>query len=155
MYPKASGTGIVANALMHEICKMAGIHDVGIKVHGSRNARNAGAPPFTFFFCSRSMTSAVCRGVCGQRFARACPASPPTCLNSSPPPPRRAPLESPASTTTDASPHPPCPLPPGRPAVKCVFQAFDKMRTEEERLAAAAGGVLVKMPPGRYSTLRL
>lgn len=42
MYPKASGNGITANPLMLEICKMAGIHDVGIKVHGSRNVRNAG-----------------------------------------------------------------------------------------------------------------
>ncbi|PRW56846.1 30S ribosomal S5 [Chlorella sorokiniana] len=63
MYPKSSGTGIMANSLMREICKMAGIHDVGIKLHGSRNVRNA---------------------------------------------------------------------------VKCVFKAFDKMRTEEEIDASAA-----------------
>jgi len=42
MYPKASGNGITANPLMYEIAKMAGIHDIGIKVHGSRNVRNAG-----------------------------------------------------------------------------------------------------------------
>jgi hypothetical protein len=42
MYPKAGGCGITASPLMHEIAKMAGIHDVGIKVHGSRNVRNAG-----------------------------------------------------------------------------------------------------------------
>jgi hypothetical protein len=42
MYPKASGNGIMANNLMYEICKMAGLHDIGIKVHGSRNVRNAG-----------------------------------------------------------------------------------------------------------------
>lgn len=41
LYPKASGNGIMANALLREICKMAGIHDVGIKQHGSRNVRNA------------------------------------------------------------------------------------------------------------------
>ncbi|EFN58153.1 hypothetical protein CHLNCDRAFT_141951 [Chlorella variabilis] len=41
MYPKASGNGIKANALMYEICKMAGLYDIGIKVHGSRNVRNA------------------------------------------------------------------------------------------------------------------
>lgn len=41
LYPKASGCGITANNLMREICKMAGIHDIGIKVHGSRNVRNA------------------------------------------------------------------------------------------------------------------
>lgn len=45
LYPKASGCGITANNLMREICKMAGIHDIGIKVHGSRNVRNAGARP--------------------------------------------------------------------------------------------------------------
>ncbi|KAI7844101.1 hypothetical protein COHA_002241 [Chlorella ohadii] len=82
MYPKSSGTGIMANSLMREICKMAGIHDVGIKLHGSRNVRNA---------------------------------------------------------------------------VKCVFKAFDMMRTEEEieRGAAQKGGVVVKMPPGRFRQLRL
>ncbi|KAL4443425.1 hypothetical protein ABPG75_011162 [Micractinium tetrahymenae] len=41
LYPKASGRGITANTLMREICKMAGIHDIGVKVHGSRNVRNA------------------------------------------------------------------------------------------------------------------
>ena len=45
MYPKAAGNGIVANPLVRDICKMAGIHDAGIKVHGSRNPRNTGAPP--------------------------------------------------------------------------------------------------------------
>ena len=41
MYPRSSGRGISANNLLFDICKMAGIHDIGIKVHGSRNARNA------------------------------------------------------------------------------------------------------------------
>jgi hypothetical protein len=44
-------------------------------------------------------------------------------------------------------------------AVKCVFQAFDKMRTEEEIVEAAAarrpGNLVIKMPPGRYSKLRI
>jgi hypothetical protein len=42
MYPRASGNGITANALMYEICKMAGLYDIGLKIHGSRNVRNAG-----------------------------------------------------------------------------------------------------------------
>ena len=47
---------------------------------------------------------------------------------------------------------PPCP-----PTVKCVFKAFDKMRTEEEIETAAAqkGTMVVKMPPGRFRHLRL
>lgn len=40
MYPKSSGRGIVASTLVSDICKMAGVHDVGVKVHGSRNPRN-------------------------------------------------------------------------------------------------------------------
>jgi small subunit ribosomal protein S5 len=40
MYPKSSGRGVVASALVADICRMAGIHDVGAKVHGSRNPRN-------------------------------------------------------------------------------------------------------------------
>lgn len=40
MYPKSSGRGIVASTLISEICKLAGIHDIGVKVHGSRNPRN-------------------------------------------------------------------------------------------------------------------
>jgi hypothetical protein len=38
-----------------------------------------------------------------------------------------------------------------------VFKAFDQMRTEEEigQQAAAAGKMVVKMPPGRYRHLRL
>ena len=43
MYPKAAGRGIVASSMLFDICKMAGIHDIGIKCHGSRNARNTGA----------------------------------------------------------------------------------------------------------------
>lgn len=42
MYPKSAGNGIVASTLVSEICKMAGIHDIGVKVHGSRNPRNTG-----------------------------------------------------------------------------------------------------------------
>lgn len=40
MYPKSSGTGIVASTMVRDILKMAGLHDVGVKVHGSRNPRN-------------------------------------------------------------------------------------------------------------------
>ena len=40
MYPKASGRGIVASTLVADICKLAGIHDIGVKIHGSRNPRN-------------------------------------------------------------------------------------------------------------------
>lgn len=126
MYPKASGTGIVANPLMHEICKMAGIHDVGIKVHGSRNVRNAGAARHwaagAGAAAGAGCVRAARRGLCkGKRATRPLPASPPA-----------LPAE-----------------------VKCVFQAFDKMRTEEEIVAAARGAPVVKMPPGRYRTLRL
>jgi hypothetical protein len=47
MYPKSSGTGIVASTMVRDILKMAGLHDVGVKVHGSRNPGNTGeaAPP--------------------------------------------------------------------------------------------------------------
>jgi ribosomal protein S5 len=51
MYPKAAGNGIVANDMITEVCKMAGIHDIGVKVHGARNPRNTGE-------------------ACGQGFAR-------------------------------------------------------------------------------------
>jgi len=40
MYPKSAGRGVVASSLVTDICKMAGIHDIGVKVHGSRNPRN-------------------------------------------------------------------------------------------------------------------
>jgi ribosomal protein S5 len=40
MYPKSSGRGIVANPMLASICQLAGIYDIGIKVHGSRNAQN-------------------------------------------------------------------------------------------------------------------
>jgi small subunit ribosomal protein S5 len=40
MYPKAAGQGITANNAVYEICKMAGIYDIGVKVYGSRNPRN-------------------------------------------------------------------------------------------------------------------
>lgn len=40
MYPKSSGRGIVASTLVSDICKLAGIHDIGVKIHGSRNPRN-------------------------------------------------------------------------------------------------------------------
>lgn len=40
MYPKAAGQGMVASSLVADICKLAGIFDIGVKVHGSRNPRN-------------------------------------------------------------------------------------------------------------------
>jgi len=41
MYPLASGGGIRANALLGDIAALAGINSIGIKAHGSRNARNS------------------------------------------------------------------------------------------------------------------
>ncbi|KAL6781316.1 MRPS5 [Auxenochlorella protothecoides x Auxenochlorella symbiontica] len=41
VYPKSAGSGIIASEMIGGICKMAGIHDIGVKVHGSRNRRNA------------------------------------------------------------------------------------------------------------------
>lgn len=40
MYPKSSGRGIIANPMLASICQLAGIYDIGIKVHGSRNPQN-------------------------------------------------------------------------------------------------------------------
>ena len=40
MYPKSSGRGIVANPMLAGVCQLAGIFDVGVKVHGSRNPQN-------------------------------------------------------------------------------------------------------------------
>ena len=41
MYPMASGRGIRANTLMSSIADLAGINAIGIKTHGTRNARNS------------------------------------------------------------------------------------------------------------------
>ena len=41
MYPLASGGGIRANGLLGDIAALAGINAIGIKTHGSRNARNS------------------------------------------------------------------------------------------------------------------
>ena len=40
MYPKSSGRGIVANPMLAGVCQLAGIYDIGVKVHGSRNPQN-------------------------------------------------------------------------------------------------------------------
>ena len=40
MYPKSSGRGIVANPMLAGVCHLAGIYDIGVKVHGSRNPQN-------------------------------------------------------------------------------------------------------------------
>lgn len=53
MYPKSSGSGCKASDLMTDICHLAGIKDIGIKIHGSRNLRN--------------QVKAVIRGLEGQR----------------------------------------------------------------------------------------
>lgn len=41
IYPLASGGGIRANVLLGDIAALAGINSIGIKAHGSRNARNS------------------------------------------------------------------------------------------------------------------
>lgn len=40
LYPKSAGQGIVASPVVAAILKMAGIHDAGVKIHGSRSKRN-------------------------------------------------------------------------------------------------------------------
>ncbi|BDA50595.1 probable 30S ribosomal protein S5 [Coccomyxa sp. Obi] len=40
-YPMTSGSGIRASKLMESICRLAGLQNIGIKIHGSRCARNA------------------------------------------------------------------------------------------------------------------
>lgn len=40
IYPKSAGRGIIASPLVMDILKLAGIHDAGVKIHGSRNKRN-------------------------------------------------------------------------------------------------------------------
>ncbi len=40
MYPKSSGRGIIANPMLAGVCQLAGIYDIGVKVHGSRNPQN-------------------------------------------------------------------------------------------------------------------
>ena len=49
MYPLASGSGIRANDLLGTIANLAGICDIGIKTHGSRNARNSVKAMFQAF----------------------------------------------------------------------------------------------------------
>ncbi|KAI8106590.1 hypothetical protein M9435_001132 [Picochlorum sp. BPE23] len=80
MYPKSSGRGIVANPMLAGICRLAGIHDVGIKVHGSRNPQNT---------------------------------------------------------------------------VKCLFAAFDKLRSQDEIVGFRDGVLTVQVPTGRFGQLNL
>lgn len=40
MYPRSSGRGAIASNLISDICRLAGIADIGVKVHGTRNVRN-------------------------------------------------------------------------------------------------------------------
>lgn len=49
MYPLASGRGIRANDLLGTIADLAGINAIGIKTHGSRNARNSVKAMFQAF----------------------------------------------------------------------------------------------------------
>ena len=56
--------------------------------------------------------------------------------------------------TCHFTPPPPRPLPPSLPlfpAVKCLFAAFDKLRTPEEILDTP-GKLMVAVAPGRYGT---
>ncbi|KAK9800317.1 hypothetical protein WJX73_000972 [Symbiochloris irregularis] len=39
-YPRSSGSGIMAAPMLSAICDLAGIRDIGVKVHGTRNAIN-------------------------------------------------------------------------------------------------------------------
>ena len=80
MYPKSSGRGIVANPMLAGICRLAGIHDVGIKVHGSRNPQNT---------------------------------------------------------------------------VKCLFAAFDKLRSQDEIVGFRDGVLTVQVPTGRFGQLNV
>jgi small subunit ribosomal protein S5 len=41
MWPQTSGAGITAHPTMMAVAKLAGIQDLGIKLYGSRNIRNA------------------------------------------------------------------------------------------------------------------
>lgn len=59
MYPKSSGRGIVANPMLAGICRLAGIHDVGIKVHGSRNPQNTVKCLFAAFDTLRAQDEIV------------------------------------------------------------------------------------------------
>ena len=49
MYPVASGGGLRANTLLSSIANLAGISAIGIKTHGSRNARNSVKAMFQAF----------------------------------------------------------------------------------------------------------
>lgn len=49
VYPKGQGHGLKASYLMYDICRLAGIRDIGIKVHGSRNPRNSVKALFNAF----------------------------------------------------------------------------------------------------------
>lgn len=106
---------------------MAGLYDIGIKVHGSRNVRNAGE--------SAALVWGVSAGCMGEWMSAGA----------------GAPILPPTTTFLLL-----CRL-LSRPAVKCVFKAFDQIRTEEDFAdeAQAAGKLVAKMPPGRYRNLRI
>eukprot|EP00890_Picochlorum_soloecismus_P004649 jgi/Picsp_1/5185/NSC_02548-R1_ribosomal protein s5 len=81
MYPKSSGRGIVANPVLASICKLCGIYDIGIKVHGSRNPLNT---------------------------------------------------------------------------IKCLFAAFDKLKTQDEIIGRNRDGTIrVPVPTGRFGKVRI
>lgn len=55
IYPKSAGSGIVAQPTLRAMAKLAGIHDVGIKVHGS---------------CAKSnVVKCLFQALCGQQSA--------------------------------------------------------------------------------------
>ena len=81
MYPKSSGRGIVANPVLASICKLCGIYDIGIKVHGSRNPLNT---------------------------------------------------------------------------IKCLFAAFDKLKTQDEIIGRKPDGTIrIPVPTGRFGKVRI
>ncbi|KAK9816545.1 hypothetical protein WJX72_001780 [[Myrmecia] bisecta] len=49
LYPRRIGEGLMANELISEMCRLAGLRDIGIKVHGSRNRRNMVMAVFEVF----------------------------------------------------------------------------------------------------------
>lgn len=75
MYPLASGGGIRANNLLGTVASLAGINAIGIKTHGSRNARNSVKALFQAFDQlttiekrAQEMGKAAVEVVCGSRY---------------------------------------------------------------------------------------
>lgn len=117
---------------------MAGIHDIGIKVYGSRNTRNTGG----CYLGAGGWGVMVdeCRVVWSCLVFVGFGFSPASC---------HAPAFSTSPRLLLAPAQTPRPPPPPF-AVKCLFDAFDRMRTTEE-LVQQPGKVIMTVPPGRYS----